>query len=617
MKRNITFLLVYCLVVSCSSTIEENESISSPSEIENTTTTLEISETTENTDLPKRLFIDKNPRRGVLRNSPIYYIPTIYKYDAYFENTEYLPTHDRAEEFSYSLNYPSFIESVACKDLIETDMLLMIEKEVELKKDVLNFFTPEQAAEDEILWSEVLNISYDVIEVSDKIVSVLFYLYTYSSGAAHGYTEPVAFNYLLYDCSKIDIKQDILNINSFENKLRITQELTLQLCAPELTVDECIESKPFFFIVEDDGFFVNDAYGVFNISKHGLYFQYTPYGASAYANGMELVLLPWFQLQDVLATSGKYSSLLHHYSNLPSYEYTDFEKDWVFQGLSTLHIGLYNYRDFINTFKYESDYETDIVYTTFTEKFGVESGTYLYKDSWYDEAEYIYDGLMQAWCLEDGYTQQECDESATFDWENPNKLNGIKLKNYSISCVDEINEYIDKLNFNYAENSEWYGNPAPRWKGKIEVDYYVPQLSLEISDKFFTFLIFDYEDTGGTWRPFRNISTTFDLDSCKKVSFFDYYDISISEFEEILIKYIEVGNEVNPNGNVIKKLEVTDVSALGDLFFTEDTLYTVLFDCRYCTEFTLEFENEVPFNLGQYIIAIPLSELKQFKNKNY
>ena len=92
---------------------------------------------------------------------------------------------------------------------------------------------------------------------------------------------------------------------------------------------------------------------MFNISSLGLYYQYAPYGASSYAEGMELILLPWNQLQDVLIRTGKYASLLFTLSELDSYYYTEFEKEWEYKGLSTVHYGLYDYYDFVKDNNFE------------------------------------------------------------------------------------------------------------------------------------------------------------------------------------------------------------------------------------------------------------------------
>ena len=63
---------------------------------------------------------------------------------------------------------------------------------------------------------------------------------------------------------------------------------------------------------------------------------------------------------------------------------------------------------------------------------GEESGTFYYKESWFDEG-YVYDALIQGWCLDAGFTQEECDNTATYEWENPNRFVGVEFKKDLIS----------------------------------------------------------------------------------------------------------------------------------------------------------------------------------------
>ena len=139
MKRVSIFVIFIMLFSLCSSDIEESvetvETTSTTTSIETTTTTLKPSQ-----ERAKEIDIDRSERRGVLRKSPAMYISTIYKYDSYFTNETYSPVHDKVEEFSYSINYPSFIDGINCKDVVEDDILRMIETRVEGKKSALEYY---------------------------------------------------------------------------------------------------------------------------------------------------------------------------------------------------------------------------------------------------------------------------------------------------------------------------------------------------------------------------------------------------------------------------------------------------------------------------------------------
>ena len=611
MKKSISLSLILFLIVSCTSAESAikntNTSISSSENTTtSTTTTIFVQPSKERA---KKIDIDRSPRRGVIRTSPNKYISTIYKYDSYYENKTISPIHEWSEYFDYKINYPSLDSNIKCQDIIEKDILDLIQTQVQYKIDVLEYTNPKEVEEEDLFfWNEVLHIDYDVIEISEDIVSILFYFYTYSSGAAHGYTEPHSINYLLYDCSKIDIPNDILDLSSENNLIRITQEVSLQLCAPEKSADDCLGDNPFATLPNEE-LFTTSYNGVANISKLGIYYQFGPYGTSSYAAGMELILLPWFYLQDILVKTGKYASLLNTYSDLDYYEYSEFEPEWEFQGLSTLHYGLYDYYDFME----KNFYEDGKYFNRYTQVVGLESGEYLYNETWFDEG-YVYDSLVQQWCLDDGFTQEECDNNATYQWENPNLFEYIEFKEYSLQCVDELNLKITEINNKYFERADYYGNPSPRYRGQQWLNYYVPQLFIDGPQNYLTILEWGYDDGGGTLRyPYTN-PYTINLETCEFEDAKDKYVINTEKMEELVLKYVRVGNEIKPNGYIVEDYLFSENYLISDIFFTEDTLYTILWDCRICTDSYLILKDAPENRANPYIVAIPLYEFKSKSN---
>ena len=612
MKKNISLILTFLLIFSCTPRESDLETLDTPISLNETTTTsttttvfLQPSE-----EKAKEIDIDRSPRRGVIRKNTGRYISTIYKYNSYYSNATVNPVHEWSEDYDYKINYPKLESSVGCSEIIEQEILRVIDIQVESKKSVLEYTNPQIFEDEDVgFWNEVLHIDYDVIEITEEIVSILFYFYTYSSGAAHGYTEPYSLNYLLYDCSKIDIPTDILDLSTAENQLRVTQEIKLQLCAPEVSVDDCLGSDP-LITVENDELFTSSFSGVLNISSLGLYYQYAPYGASSYAEGMELILLPWHQLQDVLIRTDKYASLLFSLSKLDSYYYTDYEKEWEYKGLSTLHYGLYDYYDFVDVYKYDEGEYIE----TYTQTVGFESGEYLYKDTWWDAPEYVYDELVQEWCLDDGFTKEQCDNTASYQWENPNIFQGIKFKQYSMSCVDKLNQKVDEISNNFITRAEYYGNPSPRWRGAYQLKYYVPKLLIqgpeELSTSHLTILEWGYNDGGGTLRYSFTNSYTMNFETCEFENIKDNYVITKERMEELVLKYVQVGNDMKPDGYIVEDYLFSEEYLLSDIFFTEDTLYTILWDCRICTDSYLILKDAPENRANPYVIAIPLYEFK-------
>ena len=278
--------------------------------------------------------------------------------------------------------------------------------------------------------------------------------------------------------------------------------------------------------------------------------------------------------------------------------------------LSTMHYGLYDYYDFLDIYKYDDGQYTE----TYTQTVGLESGDYLYKDTWWDSPEYVYDELVIEWCLDDGFTQEECDSSASYEWENPNVFEGIYFKQNSMRCVDVLNQKIDEINNNFFTIAKNYGYPSPRWYGSQQLKYFVPKLSIEgpekLSTNYLTILEFRYDDGGGTLRyPFIN-SYTMNLVTCEFENIEDNYVITKKRIEELVLEYVQFGNDMNPDGYVVEDYLFSEHYLTSDIFFTKDTLYTILWDCRICTDSYLILKDAEENRANPYIVAIPLYEFK-------
>ena len=100
-----------------------------------------------------------------------------------------------------------------------------------------------------------------------------------------------------------------------------------QLCA-NATKDECEIflnfTDPFPTLTE-----LLDCCSTFAISEFGLFVQFWAYEVSGYAQGEELILLPWYDLVSVLDKNGPYSDVLKEYSEI-SWIVSIFEPKWDF-----------------------------------------------------------------------------------------------------------------------------------------------------------------------------------------------------------------------------------------------------------------------------------------------
>ena len=96
--------------------------------------------------------------------------------------------------------------------------------------------------------------------------------------------------------------------------------------------------------------------------------------------------------------------------------------------------------------------------------------------------------------------------------------------------------------------------------------------------------------------------------------FFIYIIIRIKNY--IMKKKIIIFNPSLEDGGVEKNLFLVSNYLfskdylIGDVFFTEDTLYTILWDCRICNDNYLLLKDAPENKANPYIVAIPLYEFK-------
>jgi hypothetical protein len=603
MNKYIILFIVF--LTSCTSVVE----IRSP-EVTSISTTTSTTSMFTPTSVQTSEIISERSYRGVLRTSIYQNIPLVYDFqNNYFEET-ITPEHEYMEYFHYDIKFPVIKKSFECSELVNSEINQLVNALIEDTKSVLEVVNPEEAVDEWGGFREDLSVKYDIIEISSEVISIFISYSTYSFGAAHPISNTIALNFFTADCSKFLIK-DLFDtsIDDYENV--IAKEMQNQLCSNLATQNDCDNflsfTDPFPLLSE-----LLDCCSDYGISEFGIFIQFWEYEVSGPAQGEELILLPWYDLVPVLNKFSKYTNILEKYSER-SWLASNLEPSWEFTGFSTYQFGLYGFWDFIDHNSLVAD---DILFSSYIENYGSESGSYLYKESWWDAPEYVYDGLMQEWCRQDGFTKEECDETATFEWDNPNILEGIKINENNQVCGFEINKKIQSINERYYVKADWHGNPKPRYQGRQELTYNIPKLDDSISNNYFSFIATNYDDPGGTARGAFLETYTFDLNTCEEIAFLDLYKFTVEEFVEILIKYIEIQNDVNSAGNIVKNFSLSESYLFENQFFTENTLYTVLWDCKYCEDFVLEFENELPFSLGRYVVAIPINEFEKYKTDN-
>ena len=322
MKKIIILFLLISFCGGNAETIEESSGV-----VENTTTsTLNSSPTTQTTSIELEESSDSSERRyrGVLRTSILQSVPLIYDFKNYTEKV-IKPNHEYIEYFAYSIRIPVFFDSQKCSTEVNNIIESSVNNLIEDTKSVLEFTNPEEAEEEWGGFYESLSIDYDVIEVSDEVISVFLSYSTYSFGAAHPISAIIGFNYLIEDCSKLEI-QKLFDSSNLNYEIIISSEMQNQLCANLENNEECERFlsfiDPFPLLTE-----LLDCCSAFAVSEYGLFVQFWEYEVSSYSEGAELILLPWHDLVPSLDTAGPYSNILVSYSQ-KSWTESIFEPEW-------------------------------------------------------------------------------------------------------------------------------------------------------------------------------------------------------------------------------------------------------------------------------------------------
>lgn len=320
MKRYLIVLVI--VLMACGGSSEEVSDVVQVEE--ETTTTTTIKETT--LEEPKKEEIETIRYRGVLRRSMYQNVPLVYSNFDTFEQKKVEPQHEYSEDFYYDIRIPVINEDIACSDVVNTKINTIVERLVEEKKSILDLTTPEEAEEEWGGFAEYLTIKYDIIEISDEVISIFISNETYSFGAAHfiSYTESI--NIFTEDCSDLNVVQLFDSSNDDYDEI-LESAMQNQLCAV-LTSDECTSflkfAEPFPTLEE-----LTECCSAVAVSQFGIFIQFWEYEVSSFSEGSELILLPWHYISNVIEKNGKYSNILKSYSER-TYLNSVFEPEWSF-----------------------------------------------------------------------------------------------------------------------------------------------------------------------------------------------------------------------------------------------------------------------------------------------
>ena len=241
--------------------------------------------------------------------------------------------------------------------------------------------------------------------------------------------------------------------------------------------------------------------------------------------------------------------------------------------LEPYHVGRQDLSVFLEDNKYNLNQNDEDLFEFNTNQNGPDSGMYLYKD-WDD-------GINMMVCEDDGHTKEECESTASFEWENKNLYRTVNFK--QITCADEMNlavkTYIEKY---LLRNSE-YSSPSPSVFGSAyeSITFYVPKLNLGHPEYIFSFGVLGYYASGGTMRyPYWD-SFTFDLRTCEQVTYNQLIDIDVNLLTEKIMQYVLIPNE--DNDDIIGSYRFDKKYFVEEIFISDSTLYVPFLNCGvYC-----------------------------------
>ena len=321
MKKYLILFLVF--LIACSSTTEV-ESSETP-EVSATTSTI-LTTTTQTTIISQEDSLDASERRyrGVLRTSILQSVPLVYDFKNYTEKV-INPDHEYIEYFGYDIRMPVIDGSQKCSREVNSIIEETVNNLIEDTKSVLEVINPEEAEEEWGGFSEWLSVDYDILEISEEVISLFITYSTYSFGAAHPISAIIGFNYHIGDCSKLEI-QKLFDSSNLYYETIISSEMQNQLCANLENNEECETFlsfiDPFPLLTE-----LLDCCSAFAVSEYGLFVQFWEYEVSSYSEGAELILLPWHDLVPALDADGPYINTLVSYSK-KSWTESIFEPSW-------------------------------------------------------------------------------------------------------------------------------------------------------------------------------------------------------------------------------------------------------------------------------------------------
>ena len=228
-----------------------------------------------------------------------------------YENTTYEVDYEYVD---FTIYYPRINFNETCADVMEQDILKVIELAVDDRIETVDSYRESDDLSDEEKeggW-DWLNLSYDIVEINEELVSVMYRWNSYSFGAAHSQDWYFSRNYIIdsdekgTECFKVDIQEEMGGTFDYERGIDFSPTI-YEFIYQQL----CLGNNNSYFGCEDKGWVdspdrENDDEYLYKLhlfeditpevqfafSRLGLFIQFQNYSIGSYADGAPRIIIP-------------------------------------------------------------------------------------------------------------------------------------------------------------------------------------------------------------------------------------------------------------------------------------------------------------------------------------
>lgn len=199
-------------------------------------------------------------------------------------NKEVNEYQDEEPKYTIEVDYPELPEA----EEMNTKIKDLAQSKIDTFKENLNEWGSPEFGGD---FSSSLWLWYKPMLLSDKLISVKFFMSDYFAGAAHPNNYTFSFNYDLEKKAEIEMA-DLFSV---------AQDEYLSLLDPIVRqkLEEIFEEREIMGFLEDDKAVINEETTV-NLTRDGLLFSFDPYQVAAYAAGSFEVLVSYQEIEEIL-----------------------------------------------------------------------------------------------------------------------------------------------------------------------------------------------------------------------------------------------------------------------------------------------------------------------------